>query len=104
MVAPLTDLPLPMAITLPRTALERLVGTYRMKDVEMSIALDGEAISGHIKGQPMPVPFVAMSPTRFTGDIVGAELVFAPETGPAKTVALRQWGETMVFERVPPAD
>jgi D-alanyl-D-alanine carboxypeptidase len=103
-VAPITDLPLPMAITLPREARERLVGTYRMNDVEMNIALDGEAISGHIKGQPMPVPFVAMSPTRFTGDIVGAELVFAPETGPAKTVALRQWGETMVFERVPPAD
>lgn len=103
-VAPLTDLPLPVAITLPREALERLVGTYRMKDVELSIALDGEALSGHIKGQPMPVPFVAMTPTRFTGDIVGAELVFAPDTGPASTVTLRQWGESMVFERVPAED
>lgn len=103
-VAPVTDLPLPMPITLPREALERLVGVYMMKDQELTIALEGEAISGFIKGQPMSVPFVAMTPSRFTGDIVGAELVFTPETGKAQTVTMRQWGETMVFERVPAAE
>ncbi len=100
-VAELTGEALPVAIALPREALERLIGVYRSKDAEMSIALEGEAISGHIKGQPQAVPFVAITPNRFTGDIVGAELTFAHETGPARSVTLRQWGNTMVFERVP---
>jgi D-alanyl-D-alanine carboxypeptidase len=100
-VAPRTNDPLPMPITLPRETLERLVGVYRMKDEEMTISIEGDGLSGHIKGQPQAVPFVAMSPTRFTGDIVGAELLFAPETGPVRSVGLRQWGSTMTFERVP---
>ena len=101
-VAELRGKALPVAITLPREALERLVGVYKMKEgVEMSIALEGEALSGHIKGQPQAVPLEAITPHRFTGDIVGAELVFTPETGPAQAVTMRQWGETMVFERVP---
>ena len=103
-VAPLTDEPLPVAITLPREALQRLAGVYRMKDQEMTITLEGDGLNGLITGQPQGVPFVALSPTHFTGDIVGAELRFAPETGPTKTVTLRQWGEDMVFERVPAAE
>ncbi len=103
-VAAITGEALPVAITLPREALERLVGLYKTKDAEMTIALEGEAISGHIKGQPQAVPFVAITPNRFTGDVVGAELVFTPETGVAQGVTLRVWGETMVFERVPAVD
>ena len=100
-VAEITGEALPVAITLPREALERLVGTYRTKEgVEMSITLAGEALSGQIKGQPQAVPFEAMAPDRFTGDIVGAELVFAPEAGPAQRVTLRQWGEAMEFVRL----
>jgi D-alanyl-D-alanine carboxypeptidase len=100
-VSELTGAALPVAITLPREALERLVGVYRSKDAEMSIALEGDALSGHIKGQPQAVPFEAITPTYFTGDIVGAELRFTPDTGPAQGVTLRVWGDTMVFERVP---
>lgn len=101
-VAALTDEALPVAITLPREALERLVGVYRTKEgVELTVAVEGEALSGHIKGQPQAVPLVAMAPNRFTGDIVGAEVVFAPETGVAQGVTLRQWGEAMEFQRVP---
>lgn len=100
-VAEITGEALPVAITLPREALERLVGTYRTKEgVEMSITLAGEALSGQIKGQPQAVPFEAMAPDRFTGDIVGAELVFAPSAGPAQRVTLRQWGEAMEFVRL----
>ena len=100
-VAEITGEALPVAITLPREALERLVGTYRTKEgVEMSITLTGEALSGQIKGQPQAVPFEAMAPDRFTGDIVGAELVFAPAAGPAQRVTLRQWGEAMEFVRL----
>jgi hypothetical protein len=66
--------------------------------------VDGEAISGHIKGQPAAVPFEAITPTRFSGDLVGAELTFAPDTGPAQTATLRQWGTTLVFERIPAKD
>ena len=98
-VAPLTADPLPMAVTLPRAALERLVGVYRVKDQEMTVTIEGEGLNGHIKGQGMGVPFAAMSPTHFDGPIVGAELRFAPETGPVQTVTLRQWGEDLVFER-----
>lgn len=100
-VAELTGEALEVAITLPREALERLVGVYTTDGVELSIALEGDALSGHIKGQPQAVPFVAITPIRFTGDIVGAELVFALGTGPARNVTMRQWGNTMVFERVP---
>ncbi|GGA82097.1 hypothetical protein GCM10011521_20600 [Arenimonas soli] len=102
-LAALTDEALPEPVTLPREALERLVGTYSADGVELSIALEGDALSGHIKGQPASVPFEAITPTHFTGDIVGAELRFAPDTGPARSVAMRQWGETIVFERVPAA-
>ncbi len=80
---------------------DQLRAPYTNAGVELSIALDGEALSGHIKGQPQAVPFVAITSTRFTGDIVGAELTFAPETGPVKSVTMRQWGETTVFERTP---
>jgi CubicO group peptidase (beta-lactamase class C family) len=100
-LAPLTDEPLPVAITLPREARQRLAGVYRMGDQELTITLEGEGLNGHIKGQSQGVPFVAMSPTLFAGDIVGAELRFAPDAGPAQTATLRQWGEEMVFERVP---
>ena len=100
-VAEITGEALPVAITLPREALERLVGTYRTKEgVEMSISLAGEALSGQIKGQPQAVPLEAMAPDRFTGDIVGAELVFAPSVGPAQRLTLRQWGEAMEFVRL----
>ena len=100
-VAEITGEALPVAITLPREVLERLVGTYRTKEgVEMSITLAGEALSGQIKGQPQAVPFEAMTPDRFTGDIVGAELVFAPSVGPAQRLTLRQWGEAMEFVRL----
>jgi D-alanyl-D-alanine carboxypeptidase len=104
MVAGRTDQALEVAIKLPREALERLVGVYRMQAEELTIALDGDALSGHIKSQPAAVPFEAITPTRFSGDLVGAELTFAPDTGPARTATLRQWGTTMVFERVPARD
>lgn len=52
-VAVLTDQALLVAITLPREAFERLAGVYTTKDVELRIVLDGEALSGHIKGQPL---------------------------------------------------
>ena len=76
-----------------------LAGVYVVKDQEMTVTVEGEGLNGHIKGQPMGVSFVAMSATHFDGPMVGAELRFAPETGPAKTVTLRQWGEDLVFER-----
>jgi hypothetical protein len=103
-IAELTDQALPVTISLPREALERLVGVYTTNGVELSIALDGEAISGQIKGQPQAVPLVATSPHHFTGDVVGAELTFSPETGTAQRITMRQWGNEMVFERVPDAD
>ncbi|HEX5755049.1 MAG TPA: hypothetical protein VFY12_01685 [Arenimonas sp.] len=49
---------------------------------------------------PRAMPFVARAPNHFTSDIVGAELTFAPDTGPAQPVMLRQWGQEMQFERV----
>jgi CubicO group peptidase (beta-lactamase class C family) len=103
-IAELTDQALPVAITLPREALERLVGVYTTSGVELTIALDGDALSGQIKGQPQAVPLVALSPNRFTGDIVGAELTFAPETGPAQRITMKQWGNKMEFERAPAGD
>jgi len=104
-VAERTDQALQQTITIPHAALERLIGVYRTaQDMEMSIAIVGDALHGHVKGQPEPVPFAAITPNHFTGDAVGAELTFAPDTGPAQRVTLRQWGDEMVFERVPVAD
>lgn len=95
--------PEPVAVTLPREALERLTGVYTLKGMEFHITLDGDTLTGQIKGQPQGVPLVATSPTRFTADVVGAELTFAPETGPAQKVTLRQAGQTLEFERMPAA-
>jgi D-alanyl-D-alanine carboxypeptidase len=102
--AALTDQALEQPIVLPHAALERLVGDYAMPGVELRIAREGEALSGLIIGQPQAVPLVAITPNRLTGDIVGVELTFAPETGPVRSVTMRQWGNTMVFERVAAAD
>ncbi|GHA72880.1 serine hydrolase domain-containing protein [Cognatilysobacter bugurensis] len=105
-VATRTDEPLPVeptAMQLPREALQRLTGVYATKGMEFDITLDGETLKGQIKGQPYGVPLVATSPTRFTAESVGAELTFAPESGPAQTVTLRQGGNTLEFERVPAA-
>lgn len=98
-VSPRTDDPVPVPITLPREALGRLAGVYVVKDQEMTVTVEGDGLNGHIKGQPMGVSFVSMSATHFDGPMVGAELRFAPGSGPAKTVTLRQWGEDLVFER-----
>jgi D-alanyl-D-alanine carboxypeptidase len=106
-VARRTDEPLPaepVAVTLPRESLERVTGVYLANGMEFHITLDGDTLSGQIKGQPQAVPLVATSPTRFTADVVGAELTFAPETGPARAVTLRQGGNTLEFERMASAD
>ena len=88
-----------LGLNLPREALERVAGVYAMKGMEFTIALNGETLTGQIKGQPQAVPLAAVSTTRFTAAMVGAELTFAPETGPAQNVTLKQGGNTMVFER-----
>ena len=103
-VAPRTADPLPQPITLPRAALERFVGTYRMGAEEMHVTVEGDGLNGHIVGQPQGVTFVAMAPDRFAGDEVGAELVFAPASGAVQSVTLRQWGNDMLFERVADAE
>jgi len=99
-VAPLTDEALPVAIELPREALERLAGLYQAKDVQLRIVLEGDSLIGHLTGQPQPVPFMVVGPSRLRDDAVGVEFMFAPEAGPVQSVAMQFLGSTTEFERV----
>ncbi|TWT22352.1 serine hydrolase [Luteimonas marina] len=100
-VVPRTDEAMPPAraeVTLPREALERLVGAYVHQGMTLTVSLDGEGPKAQLAGQPAFAIF-AESPSRFFFKVVEATLEFAPADGVPATVTLRQGGAVMVFER-----
>ena len=100
-VVPRTDEAMPSAreeVTLPREALERLVGEYVYQGMTMTVSLDGDAPKARLDGQPAFAIF-AESPSKFFFKVVEATLEFAPGDGVPATVTLRQGGAVMVFER-----
>ena len=89
-----------VAIALPATARERVVGRYTREGMMLTVFAQGEQLMAQMVGQPA-FALAATSPTRFAIDSVGAVLEFAPEPGPAKTLTLRQGGAVLEFQRAP---
>ena len=100
-VVPRSDEPLPDAreeVSLPREALQRLVGEYAHQGATLTVSLDGDAPKAQLTGQPAFEIF-AESPSRFFLKVVDATLEFAPESGEPQSVTLRQAGRETRFER-----
>ncbi|MCD9032159.1 serine hydrolase [Luteimonas sp. Y-2-2-4F] len=103
-VAPRSDEPLPAAraeVSLPREALERLVGRYAHQGLVLTVLLDGRTPRVQLAGQPAFELF-AEGPSRFFLKAVPATLAFAPEAGPPDRVVLHQGGATIEFLRIEP--
>ncbi len=97
-----TDEPLPalpVAVELPRAALERLVGDYASGDVELRIELDGDVPWALLAGQD-PVRLRATSATLFEVEEAPASLEFPAGDAPATQVIMRQGGRELVLPRV----
>ncbi|MDB6163082.1 MAG: Serine-type D-Ala-D-Ala carboxypeptidase [Xanthomonadaceae bacterium] len=102
-VATRTDAPLPpdrVAVTLPRAALERVVGNYKSKDMGLHVFITGDKLQAQLEGQPAADLFAA-SPDSFFMTVVDATLDFAPAHGVPETVTLHQGNDTIRFDRTP---
>jgi D-alanyl-D-alanine carboxypeptidase len=98
-----TDTPLPpdrVAITLPRAALERVVGNYRADGMGLRVFIAGDALQAQLEGQPAAELFAASADSFFL-TVVDATLTFEPSQGTPQSVALHQGNETIKFERMP---
>ncbi|HYE44017.1 MAG TPA: serine hydrolase domain-containing protein [Caulobacteraceae bacterium] len=90
----------PIAVGLPRAALDRVVGVYARGGLTMKVFLEGGLMKAQIVGQE-PVDLRALSATRFESDLTGASFEF-PETGSAAAeVTVRQNGREIVLRRTP---
>jgi CubicO group peptidase (beta-lactamase class C family) len=95
-----TKEPLPVeraSVTLPRAALERLVGRYAHQSMSMTVSLEGDTLKAQLAGQPAFELF-AESPTRFFLKVVDATLEFPPGE-PSPSTTLHQGGQTFEFKR-----
>lgn len=90
----------PTGLQLPRAALERLVGVYASNELTVTVALDGETLTAQIAGQDA-FRLLATTPTQFDVEQAGATVEFAPDTGPAAELILRQGGREMSLRRTP---
>ncbi len=100
-VASLTDAALPSAkpsISLAPEQLQRLVGTYQSGPMRMAITLDGAQLKTQLDDQPA-FDLFAETPNRFFLTVVDATLDFAPESGEAKAITLRQGTAVIEFTR-----
>lgn len=99
--ASLTDAPLPSerpSISLAPEQLQRLVGIYQAGAMRMTITLDGSRLQTQLDGQPAFELF-AETPSRFFLTVVDATLDFAPESGEATGITLRQGPAVIEFTR-----
>jgi D-alanyl-D-alanine carboxypeptidase len=87
-------------VTLPGSALDRLVGTYFAEGMELQVMKDGSKLKGQLTGQP-PVDLIAESANKFVVAPVDASVEFASSDGKAKTVTLYQGGDVIEFTRKP---
>jgi D-alanyl-D-alanine carboxypeptidase len=91
----------PVGVKLPRSALERLVGTYVNGQLTMTVFLEGEALKGQLAGQP-PVSLRAASPTQFDVEEEDASVEFTAGDAPAAQATIRQGGEEVTLDRRAP--
>lgn len=93
--------PLPVAIELPRAALERVTGNYTSGGPAMNIFIDDNGrLRAQLTGQ-RPVTLRALSATLFEVEEVPAQVIFPEGDGPAATAIIRQGGQDLPFTRAP---
>jgi D-alanyl-D-alanine carboxypeptidase len=90
----------PVALQLPRAALERLVGEYANAEVAIVVSLDGDVLNAQIAGQPA-FALRPTSPTEFEVADTGATLVFPSGAAPPATAVIRQGGRETTLTRTP---
>jgi len=87
----------PVAVELPRAALERVVGNY-VGPTPLKVFLDGAALKAQMAGQPA-FELTAQSPNQFAVSAIGATVEVAPADGTVKTLTVHQGGGVMEFQR-----
>jgi len=100
-VVPRSDAPLPVArqaVSLPREALERIVGEYAFQGATLRVFLDGGVPKAQLGGQPAFEIF-AESPSKFFLKVVDATLEFTPGSGEPQVATLHQAGRQTPFAR-----
>ncbi|QSX79081.1 serine hydrolase domain-containing protein [Agrilutibacter solisilvae] len=91
----------PVAVQLPRAALERLVGAYSGGGMIMKVFVDGESLQAQLPDQP-PVHLEARSTTVFqVRETPEAIVEFGPGDAPPQALVLRQNGRELEFKRTP---
>lgn len=91
--------PLPVEVTLPGTALDRLVGVYASHGTELHIGREGDRLHARMGGGSRGTPLMATSPVHFIAEQVGAEVTFSDGPGPAQELSLAQRGRTLALKR-----
>ena len=93
--------PLPVAMDLPRPALERVVGNYTSAGPAMNIFIDDNGrLHAQFTGQ-RPVTLRALSATLFEVEEVPAQVIFPEGDAQAASAIIRQGGQDLPFTRVP---
>jgi CubicO group peptidase (beta-lactamase class C family) len=90
----------PVAMQLPRAALERLVGTYARGGLSLRVYLQAGALTARMANQD-PLGLRATSTTRFEIDESGAVVEFPAGDAPAAEVTIRQNGREIILRRLP---
>src|SRR5690606_35150779 len=92
--------PLPVAMELPRAALERVVGVYATGPLSMNVFLDGDTLRAQLSGQA-PVTLRATAPNMFAIEEVEASIEFSADGANAALATIRQSGQEIALSRRP---
>ena len=85
-------------VTLAPGQLDRLVGSFAMGQAVMTIARNGNTLTGQLSGQP-PIPLEPLSALEFRPVGIEARLVFEEQDGKVTRAVLHQNGRTLPFVR-----
>jgi hypothetical protein len=92
--------PEPKAVELPRSTLERYVGSYKSDHGPVVIAMgDDGRLTGKFGRQP-PLPLKALSETEFAPEGIDAKISFQVEQGGLARLVFKQGSVEIVAERV----
>ena len=87
-------------VTLPRKAIDRVLGTYAVGEMHLKVFMEGTQLKAQMAGQPAMDVF-AESPYNFFLTVVDATLEFATGDTSSPAVSLRQGGQAIEFQRIP---
>ena len=87
-------------MTLPRKAIDRVLGTYAVGEMHLKVFMEGTQLKAQMAGQPA-IDVFAESPYNFFLTVVDATLEFATGDTSSPAVSLRQGGQAIEFQRIP---